>query len=254
MFRAIILPLPVGIAAKRVWDNKLLIWCGDKGGIPPKWGPPPRGPGGPRSPRFTGRPSWHANKGTDIAWLLEDGTGGRGIDPKGAAPGGKSFGRAPTGGLRGCIGLRALGITGGGGRLPLPLLLGGVALLFLSLSLTGGPVSGGRGPIAVGGVATRLTLPLLVGVAGAFMTNNWNHRNKFKPWRKYFYEIVLRPRLSFCDFAHFFRTIFRSFIILRACNIESFLWQLSSSESFDWQFSWSDLLPIFYYFILIDRT
>ena len=208
MLRAIILPLPVGIAAKRVWDNKLLIWCGDTGGMPPRGrGPPARGPGGPRSPRFTGRPSWHANKGTDIAWLLVDGIGGRGgmaMDPMGAAPGGRSFWRAPTGGLRGWIAaLLALGITGGGGgKLRLLLLLGGVALLLRSLSLTEVVVQGGRGPKVIGeecgegeglrgvwapgatgirggGVVTALTLPLLLGVdVGTFMTMNWNKKYK----------------------------------------------------------------------------
>ena len=183
MFRAIILPGPVGIAANSVWDNKLLMWCGDRGGSPPKWGPPANGPGGTRSPRFTGRPSWPASKGTDIAWLLEDGTWGRGMDPKGAAPGGKSLGRAPTGGLLGCIGLWAFGIIGGGNKLPpIRLLVGGVALLLRSLSLMGG--SGSRGgpiPTEDGGVAPggggRLTRPLLVGgvavaAAGAFMSSS----------------------------------------------------------------------------------
>ena len=146
MFLAINLPFPIGIALNgdKVCDNKLR-WCGDKGGIP---GPrrPPRPPlggwWGPRSPRFTGRPSWLANKGTEIPWLLlfeDGGCGARGIDPKGAAPGGKSclLGRAPTGGLHLCCDvLRALGIARAGGTGPggmLWPLFGGVALLFRSL-------------------------------------------------------------------------------------------------------------------------
>ena len=116
MFLAIIRPFPAGIAAKgdKVCDNKLR-WCGVKRGRPGPNRPPevvalgynPEGtlePGGPLSPRFTGRPNWLANKGTEIpGLLLVDGGGtlGRGMVPRGAAPGGKSFGLAPWGkGLR----------------------------------------------------------------------------------------------------------------------------------------------------------
>lgn len=87
------------------------------------------------------------------------------MDPKGAAPGGKSFGRAPTGGLRGCDGLRALfGTKGGGGRL-FRTAPGGVALLFRSLFVGVAPGDGRPPPLLLGGVElAELTGP------GAFMS------------------------------------------------------------------------------------
>ena len=62
--------------------------------------------------------------------------------PMGAAPGGKSLGRAPGGGLRAIDGLRALGAKGVLG-VPPPPPLGGVALLFRSLLSLKGREDGG---------------------------------------------------------------------------------------------------------------
>ena len=67
--------------------------------------------------------------------------------PMGAAPGGKSLGRAPGGGLRAIDGLRALGAKGvlgvDEGSAPPPPPLGGVALLFRSLLSLKGREDGG---------------------------------------------------------------------------------------------------------------
>lgn len=131
MFLAIIFPFPVGMAANgdNVCDSKLR-WCGDKGGMPEAKAAAAAAAAAAEAvtgkwwgwwwwfPRFTGRPNWLANKGTELlltALMLVDGecgtewgcggTLGRGIEPNGAAPGGRSLATidraAPTGGLLG---------------------------------------------------------------------------------------------------------------------------------------------------------
>ena len=72
--------------------------------------------------------------------------------PRGAAPGGKSLGRAPTGGLRAIEGRRAWGASGvlGAEVETATRGVGGVALLFRSLllSLLRGREVGGGGVVA----------------------------------------------------------------------------------------------------------